>query len=61
MTKMVRTRQSAVKRKKNTLPTNNNLNNNLHNNLNNININSNEVYNLVNGTTDSIIVPETQT
>ena len=50
---MVHTRQSTMKRKKYVLPT--------INNLNNTNINNNEVSNLVNGTTDSIIVPETQT
>ena len=50
---MVHTRQSTMKRKKYVLPT--------IKNLNNTNINNNEVSNLVNDTTDSIIVPETQT
>ena len=50
---MVHTRQSTIKRKKYVLPT--------INNLNNTNINNNEVSNLVDSTTNSIIVPETQT
>ena len=50
---MVHTGQSTIKRKKYVLPT--------INNVNNTNFNNNEVSNLVNGTTDSTIVPETQT
>ena len=55
---MVHTRQSTIKRKKYVLPPSNNLNNT---NIDNTNIDNNEVSNLVHGTTDSIIVPETQT